>query len=308
MVIIASLATGCLAALLVAAIIGHLPTHLRRRLPRAGMSTRGTWLLQAGVGIQPGRFLALSAALGLAAFVLLTLATRAPAVALVPALVVGLVPRAYLARRRAARLREIQEAWPEGLRELTAAISAGLSLNQALASLATNGPGPLRGALARYPLLANVLGVVPALEVMKEELADPTSDRVIEVLILAHQRGGHLLGDVLGDLAEATTRDVRTRQEIATEALEQKINARAVFVLPWLVLLVLVVQPGHFQDFYRTGGGAVVVGVGAIMSLLGGWAVGRLSRDPDEARVFGAAATRTGNGVEATRHAGGVTR
>ncbi len=33
----------------------------------------------------------------------------------------------------------------------------------------------------------------PALELVKEELADPTSDRVIEVLLLAHERGGPIV-------------------------------------------------------------------------------------------------------------------
>lgn len=290
MVIAASAVTGCFVALLVAALTGRLPRTWRPRTPRPAVSARQTWLLQAGARVTPAQFVAGSALIGIVVFVLLLVPTRTPVVAVVPAVGGALLPRAYFARRRAERLREIQGAWPEGLRELTAAISAGLSLNQALTSLAVRGPASLRGALSRYPLLANVLGVVPALEVVKEELADPTSDRVIEVLIIAHQRGGHLLPEILADLAETTTRDVRTRQEIETDALEQKINARAVFVLPWVVLVVLVAQPGHFQDFYRGAGGAVVVILGALLSLFGAWLVGRLSRDEVEERVFGASA------------------
>ncbi len=38
-----------------------------------------------------------------------------------------------------------------------------------------------------------MLRVVPALETIKEELADPSSDKVIEVLVLAHQYGGETL-------------------------------------------------------------------------------------------------------------------
>ncbi len=166
-----------------------------------------------------------------------------------------------------------------------------MSLNQAVAALATGGPQALRDAFARYPTLSRMIGVVPALEVVKEELADPTSDRIIEVLILAHEKGGHILSDILRDLAEATTRDVRALEEIATEALEQKINARAVFVLPWVVLLVLTLKPGPFRDFYRSTGGVLVVLAGAALSLFGLWLVSRLSREQVERRVLGAAAT-----------------
>jgi tight adherence protein B len=289
-VIAASAATGCFVALLVAALCGRLPRTWRPTTPRPAVTARQTWLLQAGARVTPTQFVAGSALIGAVVFALLLAATRTPVVAIAPAVAGALLPRAYFARRRTERLREIQGAWPEGLRELTAAISAGLSLNQALSSLAVRGPEPLRAALGRYPLLANVLGVVSALEVVKEELADPTSDRVIEVLIIAHERGGHLLPEILSDLADTTTRDVRTRQELETDALEQRINARAVFILPWLVLLVLVAQPGHFQDFYRGAGGALVVAIGALLSLVGAWLVGRMSREEVEERVLGSSA------------------
>ncbi len=292
--ILAALATGVFAYLLTAALTDRLP-ELRPPARHRGteVSHRQLWLVQAGADLTPRQFLAGSLVAAMGTFVLLIMLTSTPAAAVVPAVVVGLAPRAYFARRRSGRLREVQEAWPDGLRDLTASITAGLSLHQAIVALAAGGPEPLRRAFGRYPLLARVLGVVPALEVVKEELADPTSDRVIEVLILAHERGGQILTDILRDLAEATTKDVRALEEIATDSLEQRINARAVFVLPWLVLLVLTAQPGHIRDFYRSPGGLLVVTTAGVLSLVGMWVVGRLSRDPGERRVFGAAAGST---------------
>lgn len=289
--LLAALLTGIAVYLGVAAVTGNLPTlragSWRRRTE---VSPRQEWLIQAGADLTPRQFVLGSAAVGLVTFAVLAGLTGTPAVAFVPAVVVGSLPRVYFARRRAARLREVQEAWPDGVRDLLAGISAGLSLNQALAALARTGPAPLRRAFARYPSLARVLGVVPALELIKADLADPTSDRVLEVLILAHERGGHILGDILRQLADATTRDLRTLEEIATDSLEQRINARAVFALPWIVLAVLTLQPGHFRDFYRSPSGVLVVMVGGALSLLGIWIVGRLSRDPGEERVFGGGA------------------
>jgi tight adherence protein B len=224
------------------------------------------------------------------AFAVFLLVTGVPLVALMPALVVALLPRAYFSRRRMQRLAEVQQAWPDGLRDLVASLSSGMSLPKAVEWLSQSGPEALRVALARYPLLARTLGVTPALEVIKEELADPTSDRVIEVLILAYERGGAIVPRILQDLGEATTRDLWAIEEIKTEALEQKINARAVFALPWFVLVALTARQGMFREFYRSPGGAVVIVLGAAMSLLGIWLVRRLGREPEEPRVLGGAA------------------
>ena len=118
------------------------------------------------------------------AFAITFFATGTPLVAFVPAVAAATLPRAYFGRRRAARLRELQAAWPDGLRDLGASLAAGRSLGHSLITLAETGPQPLREAFARFPALSRMLGPVAALEVVKAELADPTSDRVIEVLIL----------------------------------------------------------------------------------------------------------------------------
>ena len=293
MTLLAALATGLALALATATATGHSP-RLRRTRPRTQAGARQLWLVQAGVALTPRQFWLGSALAGAAAFAVVVLVTGTVAVAVIPAVAVATLPRAYLAHRRAARMREIQEAWPDGIRDLVAGISSGMSLNQAIIALANGGPMPLRRAFARYPVLTRVVGVVPALEVVAEELADPTSDRVIEVLILAHERGGHILSDILRDLATATTADVRALEEIETEGLEQRINAGAVFVLPWLVLLALTLQPGHFRDFYRSAAGVAVVLVGGLLSALGIWLVGHLGREPEEQRVFGSSAPARG--------------
>jgi tight adherence protein B len=292
--LLAALLVGTACALLVGIVCRVVPsTPLRRR--RRSQATRAqVWMLQAGVSLSPRQFWIGSVAVGLVAFFALATVTSTPLVALAPAGAVAFLPRAYFARRRQQRLRLVQQAWPDGLRDLLASISAGRSLSQALNALAESGPPPLREAFARYPMLSRMLGTVPALEVVKEELADPTSDRVIEVLILAHERGGQIVRQILEDLVTATTRDLKVMEQIQTEGLELKINARAVLILPWLVLVALTVAPGPFRDFYRTSAGLVVVCVGACLSLVGYLLVARLGRAMTEQRVFGSSATVIG--------------
>jgi len=144
----------------------------------------------------------------------------------------------------------------------------------------------LRRAFARFPTLNQMFGTRATLETIKADLADPTSDRVIEVLSLAYERGGSSVTGILADLADAVTEDLRTIEEIRTAELEQKINARAVFALPWFVLLMITIRGGPFREFYRSTVGTMTVVVGAILSLAGLFIVSHLSRDPAETRVF----------------------
>jgi tight adherence protein B len=290
MILLAAACVGVFVYLVAGLVLGRVPRLAR--LPRHAdpIDRQRTWLLQAGVRVGVGRFWALSAALGLVAFVVAWSVTRAPLIALVPALVAGMVPRAVVARRRQRRLREVLDAWPDALRELIASIAAGRSLTQAIISLAESGPEPLRHACARFPSLAPMLGTAAALEIVKEELADPTSDRIIEVLVLAHERGGQIVKEILEDLVVTTTKDLKLLDEIETEGLEMKINARAVLILPWLVLVALTLRGGPFRDFYQSPAGLLVVLAGGALSAIGYAWISRLGRAHVEPRVFGSPA------------------
>ena len=289
MTLLAALSVGACCALVVGLLLGQPLARGPWPRRKSGVGASELWLAQAGVGLSPRQFWFGSVAAGAAALALFAVVTGAVLVAIVPAVAIAALPRAYFGRRRAARLREIQASWPDGLRDLAASIAAGRSLTHALTTLAETGPLPLRVAFARFPTLARMVGTVVALETVKEELADPTSDRVIEVLILAYERGGTIVRQILEDLVTATTKDVKVLDEIEAEGLEMKINGRAVLVMPWFVLVALTLRAGPFRDFYQSPGGLVVVLVGAALSGLGSLWISRLGRDQGEQRVFGSA-------------------
>lgn len=174
MTLLAGLAVGVFVYFLVGFLTGQTPEiKVRRTRRRTQISNRQLWLNQAGVAVTPRQFFAGSIAVGAVAFFVVMAATGAPLVAIVPAAGIAALPRAYFARRRAAHLQRVQAAWPDGLRDVIASIAAGRSLPQALNALAASGPAPLQEAFARFPMLSRMLGTVPALEVIKEELADP---------------------------------------------------------------------------------------------------------------------------------------
>ena len=294
MSVLAGLCAAFTAAAVVSLLSGHRPLRTRRRRPfslRPPGSTRlgrSTWLQQADVHLTPVQFWALGALAGAVTLVVVAAVTRAPLVAIAPALAAVAVPHLWCSHRRTVRLRAWQAAWPDALRELVAGVVAGRSLPYAVNALGEFGPEPLRAVFADFRVLMCVFGFTGALEQVKERLADPTSDRVVEVLIVAHEQGGSIVRDVLEDLVVATTKDLKVLDEIDTEGLEMRINARAVLVLPWAVLVALTLRPGPFRDFYRSTAGVLVVLGAGVLSVLGATWLGRLGRQPPEPRVFAA--------------------
>ncbi|MCP3998216.1 MAG: hypothetical protein GY722_24610 [bacterium] len=277
--------------LLVGYLTGNAPILSARTKPRSQVSSRQSWLIQAGSDLSPRQFVAGSILSGLVGLGLLWAVAGTWWVALIPAVVIAFLPYAYFARQRVQRLAAVQKAWPDGLREVLAHVSSGATLTAAVEALSTRGPEALRDAFTRFPAQTRMFGVIPALEIVKEELSDPASDKVIEVLILAHQFGGDSLQTVLRDLIETMTADELTAEQIRTAGFEQKLEGLVVAVAPWLILLFLATVPETYREFYRTATGRFVVIVAGIWAAFG-WLLMRLiSKPPEEIRVFGGGST-----------------
>ena len=165
----------------------------------------------------------------------------------------------------------------------------------AIESLAVKGPAALREAFARFPSQARMFGVVPALEIIKEELSDPSSDKVIEVLILAHQFGGSSLQVVLRDLIDTMSADQLTNEQIRTAGFEQRLEGLVVGLAPWLILLFLATVPETYREFYRSDEGRFVVIMAGLWGAFGWLLMRVIARTPQEIRVFGGGSTVPGN-------------
>lgn len=275
-----------LASALSAVVVGVALTHFFSRRPSPRMRRRPNLREGFGLDVTRSQFWLSSIGAGFVAFGLFLSITGLPVVSVVPALVVAMLPKTYYTRKKLQRVAAVQQAWPDGLRDLVSSVRSGSSLPSALEDLGRFGPLPLREVFGSFGVYSRSLGVIPALEMIRSNLADPTSDRVIEVLILAHERGGVVVPEILADLAIATTRDVWTLEQVRGEALEQKINSRVVFVLPWLVLVLMTMRSGAYREFYSTPAGIFVVVVGGLMSLIGMAVAGRIGSQPGEPRVF----------------------
>ena len=284
--LLASLLTAVAVYVAVGVFSGHPVQPWSRDRTRPAVSRRQMWLNQAGSRLTVLQFGALSAAVALTTLVLVTAMTGAWWLAAVPAAASALLPQVHYTRRRAERLRRLRQAWPDALRDMLGSIAAGSTLVSALGDLSDRGPVPLRPAFARFRLVSRMMGAVAALEMTKEELADPVSDRVIEVLILAYEHGGGLVTEVLRDLVGEIAEDLRLDAEIRSDGTEQRIESWVVLVIPWLLLLFLSTTSDEYRAFYRSADGLVVVTIAAVWSLAGVLLMRRIGRSVTEHRVL----------------------
>jgi tight adherence protein B len=184
------------------------------RPARAGRAQQ--WLAHAGVrGVRPWQLATLCGALGSVAGLGVLAMSRSVWLGLAFALLAGLLPLTALRARRLRRSRELREAWPDAIDNLASGVRAGLSLPEAVAGLAERGPQPLRAPLARFADDYHATGRFgAALDRLKDELADPTADRVVEALRLAREVGGSELGPTLRILSGFLRDELRVRKDL----------------------------------------------------------------------------------------------
>lgn len=244
-------------------------------------------LTQAGVvGVSPAALAATVVGIGLTVALAVLAVSASPPIAACFGLIAGWLPVAGVrsrARRRRAVLREL---WPEVVDNLSSGVRAGLSLPEALAQLGERGPEPLRPAFVAFARDYRSSGHFgAALDALKDRLADPVADRLVEALRITREVGGSDLGRLLRSLSAFLREDARTRAELTARQSWTVNAARLAVAAPWAVLAILATRPESVRP-YNSGAGVSVLAVGAAMSVVAYRLMLRLARLPEERRVL----------------------
>jgi tight adherence protein B len=237
------------------------------------------------VAITPQRYRLTVIGSTIAAFVVLLALTSTLPIAVLGAGFVAGTPRAFYRHRRRRELAERVAAWPEAIRDVLSALTS-MTLHDALKRLGQTGPEPLRATWQRYAKNSAVLDRSEALGIARADLADPVSDRVIEVLDIALAQGDKIYVEVLNSLADNVTADLELHDEVVSNQADIRAQAIIVIIIPFVLLVYLVTRNSEFADFYSTPVGWVVISVGAVMAFVGWKVMNALGNVPDEPRVL----------------------
>ncbi|MDZ5623328.1 type II secretion system F family protein [Nocardioides sp. HM23] len=242
---------------------------------------------EAGMGgVAPRSMLLLCCAVGGIVCVVVLVVSRTAPLAVVVGGLAAYLPIAVVVGRVRRRRREFAEVWPEAVDDLTSAVRAGMSLPDAVAALAVRGPEPLRPAFEAFALDYQVSGRFgDCLDRLKDRLADPVGDRVIEGLRIAREVGGGELGRLLRNLSSYLRDDLRTRSELEARQSWTINGARLAVAAPWVVLLLMAFQTEVITR-YRSATGALVLVAGAAACVFAYRLMMRIGRLPTERRVL----------------------
>ena len=264
------------------------PSTAVRTVAPSGVTANATAVLaQAGLArVSLGTVAVLSlvvAALALAlAFALLPVVPLALAAGLVglalPWVIITVRARA---RRRAARL-----VWPDVVDQLVSAVRSGLSLPDSVAALASTGPPATRDAFATFEADYRATGNFGVcVSELKERLADPTADRILETLRMSREVGGTELTAVLRNLASYLRQEASIRSEVEARQSWVVNAARLGVAAPWIVLVMLGTRPEAAAAYNSSAGVLLIVG-GLAVSVVAYRIMIAVGRIPEERRWF----------------------
>lgn len=262
--------------------------------PDVPSRTKITWwskvqddLVLSGIrGLGVRGLLTSCAVLALVTTALFYVLTAVAPIAVAFGLMSAVAPIAYVRARARKRRAGLREVWPDAVDHLASAVRAGLALPEALVQLADRGPRELRDAFAAFEYDYRASGhFSSSLDRLKQRMADPVADRLVEALRIARDVGGSDLGRLLRTLSTFLREDAHARAEMEARQSWTVNAARLAMGAPWAVLLLLATR-GTALEAYQSPAGVVILVIGAVTSIAAYLIMLRIARLPEEARVL----------------------
>jgi tight adherence protein B len=181
---------------------------------------------------------------------------------------------------------EIQSAAPEMIDHLITGLQSGLSLSESLSGLAIRGPSVLAPYFEDFQGELRESGdFYGSLERVKHELAEPSTDLVIEAILISKTLGGAELMNILRLLGNFIREDLALRREISIKQNWIKNSAHLSAGAPWILLLLLSTQRSTVEAFSNTAG-IMILFSGLLMTSIAYLWMNRLGRIPQQTRIF----------------------
>jgi tight adherence protein B len=253
-----------------------MTSRARQRLAQAGLP---------GVGLST--VAVVSIILAVAAGSIVFAVVPVTAVAGAAGFLVLLSPSAIVLRRARNHRRATRVVWPDVVDHLVSAVRSGLALPESVVTLARSGPPITRAAFAEFERDYRMTGgFTDSLDRLKDRLADPVADRIIETLRMSREVGGNELTTVLRNLSAYLRQDTAIRSEVEARQSWIVNAARLGVAAPWIVLVLLSTRP-EAAHAYNTPQGALVIVVGLALSVVAYRLMIGIGRLPEEHRWFG---------------------
>ena len=226
------------------------------------------------------------AAMGLAAAVAVYGATRWPVGAIAGAVFGATAPTLFGAKaRRREEVDRIEAVarWAEQLRDT---MSAAAGLHQAIAVTARVAPLPIRGEVQELAASLRHEPLPVAMRRFASRLASPSGDQVAVALMLAAERHGGRLSEVLSRVAAAARAEATLRLRVEAQRARTSSQARLIAGVIAAVVGVYVVLNRSYLAPFSTPVGQMVLAAVCGLWFVSGWGLVRLAAMPAGERIL----------------------
>jgi tight adherence protein B len=183
--------------------------------------------------------------------------------------------------------RALLVAIPEIIDHIISGTQSGLSLSESLASLSHRGPEISREIFGNFEeALKDGQRFEEAVGNLQREFSLRSADQLFEALLFARVLGGSELVNLLRELGNFTREDLALRREIEAKQGWIRNSAHLAAGAPWLLLLLLSMQPSTASVF-ATPSGILVLTLGMALTIIAYFWMGYLGRIPQSPRIFG---------------------
>ena len=224
---------------------------------RANLDTR---IQQAGLSISRRQYMIFSALGGVAASLLVFLATHSLYIA-APAAIIGMfgLPSFLLARLRKRRINKFVAEFPNSLDVIVRGVKAGLPLGDCMRIIANESSEPVRGEF-RMIVETQAMGLSLGEAVDRVALRVPiTEANFFAIVINIQSKAGGNLSEALGNLSRVLRERKKMKGKIGAMSMEAKASAAIIGAVPFVVVgLLYMSSPAYVSLLWTTTHGKIV--------------------------------------------------
>lgn len=189
-----------------------------------------------------------------------------------------LLPMRYVRWRQGRRLRAFNRRLPDTLSLLANALKAGLSLPQAIETVAKNTTAPVSDELARVIRETNLGTPTPqALANMVRRVGSEDLDLIVTAISIQATVGGNL-ARILDSISHTIRQRVQMKGQIAALTAQMRASGWIITLLPFIVAGILdLVTPSYFNVMFLDPGGRVLLAMAVISIGIGNFFIRRIT-------------------------------
>ncbi|MGO9178364.1 MAG: type II secretion system F family protein [Candidatus Limnocylindrales bacterium] len=185
-----------------------------------------------------------------------------------------ILPRIWLGRRRAGRLKAFNGQLPDTITLIANALRAGSSFLQAVELVVRETRPPISTEFGRVIREVNLgLPFDQALENMLRRVRSDDLELMVTAISIQHQVGGNL-AEILDSIAFTIRERVRIKGEIRTLTAQQRMSGYVVAFLPiGLTAILFVIAPNFMQPMFRKPPAILGLPAGVIVLCIAGFSM-----------------------------------